>query len=54
MASHLSELWRNDTSDISDAMRGHDLPPTMLEASAHEGVAGFLPPLNAIAKPEPN
>ena len=54
MASHLPDLWRKDIGHFSDAMRGHHLPPTVLEARAHEGVAGFLPALDAIAKHEQN
>jgi hypothetical protein len=54
MANHLPQLWRKDIDHFSDAMRAHDLPTTVLEARAHEGVAGFLPALNAIAKKERN
>lgn len=49
MASHLPDLWRKDIGHFSDAVRGRDLPPTVLEARAHEAVPGFPPALNAIA-----
>jgi 3-hydroxyisobutyrate dehydrogenase-like beta-hydroxyacid dehydrogenase len=52
MARHLPELWNKDIGHFSDAMRGRDLPPTVLEARAHESVAEFLPALNVIATHE--
>jgi hypothetical protein len=52
MARHLPELWHKDIGHFSDALRGRDLPPTVLEARAHESVAGFLPALTAIATQE--
>jgi 3-hydroxyisobutyrate dehydrogenase-like beta-hydroxyacid dehydrogenase len=54
MASHLPDLWRKDIGHFSDAIRGRDLAPTVLEARAHESAAGFLPALNAIAPHQRN
>jgi 3-hydroxyisobutyrate dehydrogenase-like beta-hydroxyacid dehydrogenase len=51
MASHLPDLWHKDIGHFSDAIRDRDLPPTVLEARAHEAVADFRPALNAIAPP---
>jgi 3-hydroxyisobutyrate dehydrogenase-like beta-hydroxyacid dehydrogenase len=54
MASHLPDLWRKDIGHFSDAIRDRDLPPTVLEARAHEAVPGFLPALSAIAPHQRN
>jgi 3-hydroxyisobutyrate dehydrogenase-like beta-hydroxyacid dehydrogenase len=54
MASHLPDLWRKDIGHFSDTIRSHDLPPTVLEARAHEAVPGFLPALNTIAPHQGN
>ena len=53
MARHLPDLWHKDIGHFSDAIRGRALPPTVLEARAHEGVAGFLPALKTIANNAP-
>jgi 3-hydroxyisobutyrate dehydrogenase-like beta-hydroxyacid dehydrogenase len=54
MASHLPDLWHKDIGHFSDAIRDRDLPPTVLEARAHEAVADFRPTLNAIASSRRN
>ena len=48
MAQHLPELWHKDIGHFSDAIRGRDLPPSILEARAHESVEAFHAALVAI------
>jgi 3-hydroxyisobutyrate dehydrogenase-like beta-hydroxyacid dehydrogenase len=48
MARHLPELWHKDIGHFSDAIRSRDLPPSILEARAHEGVEAFHTALAAI------
>jgi 3-hydroxyisobutyrate dehydrogenase-like beta-hydroxyacid dehydrogenase len=48
MARHLPELWHKDIGHFSDAIRSRDLPPSILEARAHESVTAFDTALAAI------
>jgi len=48
MARHLRELWHKDIGHFSDAIRRRDLPPSILEARAHEAVEAFHTALAAI------
>jgi 3-hydroxyisobutyrate dehydrogenase-like beta-hydroxyacid dehydrogenase len=48
MARHLPELWHKDIGHFSDAIRSRDLPPSILEARAHESVEAFHTALTAI------
>jgi len=48
MARHLPELWHKDIGHFSDAIRSRDLPPSILEARAHESVEAFRAALAAI------
>jgi hypothetical protein len=41
MSQHLPELWHKDIGYFSDAIRSRDLPPSILEARAHESVEAF-------------
>ena len=49
MAQHLPELWHKDIGHFSDAIRGRGLPPSILEARAHESVQAFHTALAAIS-----
>ena len=53
MARHLPELWHKDIGHFSDAIRSRDLPPSILEARAHEGVEAFHTALAAISSTTP-
>ena len=48
MSQHLPELWHKDIGHFSDAIRSRDLPPSILEARAHESVEAFHPALATI------
>jgi 3-hydroxyisobutyrate dehydrogenase-like beta-hydroxyacid dehydrogenase len=48
MSQHLPELWHKDIGHFSDAIRSHDLAPSILEARAHESVEAFHPAVAAI------
>lgn len=49
MAQHLPELWHKDIGHFSDAIRRRELPPSILQARAHESVEAFHTTLAAIA-----
>jgi 3-hydroxyisobutyrate dehydrogenase-like beta-hydroxyacid dehydrogenase len=49
MAQHLPELWHKDIGHFSDAIRSRELPPSILEARAHESVEAFHTALAAIS-----
>jgi 3-hydroxyisobutyrate dehydrogenase-like beta-hydroxyacid dehydrogenase len=53
MALHLPELWHKDIGHFSDAIRSRDLPPSILEARAHESVEAFHTALAAIGSTTP-
>jgi 3-hydroxyisobutyrate dehydrogenase-like beta-hydroxyacid dehydrogenase len=53
MARHLPELWHKDIGHFSDAIRSRDLPPSILEARAHESVEAFHTALAAISTRHP-
>jgi 3-hydroxyisobutyrate dehydrogenase-like beta-hydroxyacid dehydrogenase len=54
MVEHLPELWHKDIGHFSDAIRRRDLPPSILEARAHEGIEAFHTALVAIGStPQP-
>jgi 3-hydroxyisobutyrate dehydrogenase-like beta-hydroxyacid dehydrogenase len=48
MQEHLPELWHKDIGHFSDAVRRLGLPPSILEARAHESIEAFYPTLAAI------
>jgi 3-hydroxyisobutyrate dehydrogenase-like beta-hydroxyacid dehydrogenase len=48
MRQHLPELWHKDIGHFSDAIRTRELPPSILEARAHESVEAFHTALAAI------
>jgi hypothetical protein len=48
MSQHLPELWHKDIGHFSDAIRSRNLPPSILEAQAHESVEAFHTALTAI------
>jgi 3-hydroxyisobutyrate dehydrogenase-like beta-hydroxyacid dehydrogenase len=48
MSQHLPELWHKDIGHFSDAIRSRNLPPSILEARAHESVEAFHTALTAI------
>jgi 3-hydroxyisobutyrate dehydrogenase-like beta-hydroxyacid dehydrogenase len=48
MSQHLPELWHKDIGHFSDAIRSRELPPSILEARAHESVEAFHTALAAI------
>jgi 3-hydroxyisobutyrate dehydrogenase-like beta-hydroxyacid dehydrogenase len=48
MQEHLPELWHKDIGHFSDAIRRHELPPSILEARAHESIEEFHSVLAAI------
>jgi 3-hydroxyisobutyrate dehydrogenase-like beta-hydroxyacid dehydrogenase len=48
MMRHLPELWHKDIGHFSDAIRARRLPPSILEARAHESVEAFHTALAAI------
>jgi 3-hydroxyisobutyrate dehydrogenase-like beta-hydroxyacid dehydrogenase len=55
MARHLPELWHKDIGHFSDAIRSRDLPPSILEARAHESVEALgtaLTALSSTARPQ--
>ena len=49
ISQHLPELWHKDIGHFSDAIRSRDLPPSVLEARAHESVTAFDSALAAIS-----
>ena len=51
MEEHLPELWHKDIGHFSDAIRRRDLPPSILEARAHESIEAFHSALVAIGPP---
>jgi 3-hydroxyisobutyrate dehydrogenase-like beta-hydroxyacid dehydrogenase len=53
MARHLPELWHKDIGHFSDAIRSCDLPPSILEARAHESIPAFYTALAAIRSTTP-
>lgn len=48
MVRHVPELWHKDIGRFSDAIRARRLPPSILEARAHENVEAFHTALAAI------
>jgi 3-hydroxyisobutyrate dehydrogenase-like beta-hydroxyacid dehydrogenase len=48
MSQHLPGLWHKDIGHFSDAIRSRNLPPSILEARAHESVEAFHTALTAI------
>lgn len=48
MARHLPQLWRKDIGHFSDAVRDLQMPPSLLEARAHEAVGAFPASVPAI------
>jgi len=48
MVRHVPELWHKDIGHFSDAIRARRLPPSILEARAHESVEAFHTALAAI------
>ena len=52
MSRHLPELWHKDIGHFSDAIRSRELPPSILEARAHESVEAFPSALKSIGPRE--